>query len=100
MKSSRAFYMLAWLLAVASVAEANAQTAPYPNKPVQIITDSSAGSTPDVALRFVADGLTQVWKQQVLVTNHPGAGGSLAVRLAVAAAPDRSPSALFAVLGA
>jgi len=31
-----------------------------------------------VALRFVADGLTQVWKQQVLVNNHPGAGGSLA----------------------
>ena len=88
MKSNRAFYMLAWLLAVASVAEANAQTAPYPNKPVQIITDSSAGSTPDVALRFVADGLTQVWKQQVLVTNHPGAGGSLAVRLAAQAAPD------------
>jgi tripartite-type tricarboxylate transporter receptor subunit TctC len=88
MKSNRAFYMLAWLLAVASVAEANAQTAPYPSKPVQIITDSSAGSTPDVALRIVADGLTQVWKQQVLVTNHPGAGGSLAVRLAAQAAAD------------
>ena len=88
MKSNRAFNMLAWLLAVASVAEANAQTEPYPNKPVQIITDSSAGSTPDVALRLVADGLTQVWKQQVLVTNHPGAGGSLAVRLAAQAAPD------------
>ena len=88
MKSNRAFYMLAWLLTVANVAEANAQTAPYPNKPVQIITDSSAGSTPDVALRFVADGLTQVWKQQVLVTNRPGAGGSLAVRLAAQAAPD------------
>jgi hypothetical protein len=30
----------------------------------------------------------QVWKQQVLVNNYPGAGGSLAVRLAAAAAPD------------
>jgi tripartite-type tricarboxylate transporter receptor subunit TctC len=28
------------------------------------------------------------WKQQVLVNNHPGAGGSLAERLAAAAAPD------------
>ena len=81
-------FVLAWLLAVAAVAEADAQTGPYPNKPVQIITDSSAGSTPDVALRIVADGLTQGWKQQVLVNNHPGAGGSLAVRLAAAAAPD------------
>ena len=88
MKGNWTCYMLAWLLAVANVVWADAQTRPYPNKPVQIITDSSAGSTPDVALRFVADGLTQVWKQQVLVNNHPGAGGSLAVRLAAAAAPD------------
>jgi tripartite-type tricarboxylate transporter receptor subunit TctC len=88
MKGNWTCYMLAWLLAVASVAGADAQTGLYPNKPVQIIADSSAGSTPDVALRFVAEGLTQVWKQQVLVNNHPGAGGSLAVRLAAAAAPD------------
>jgi tripartite-type tricarboxylate transporter receptor subunit TctC len=88
MKGNWTCYMLAWLLAVASVAGADAQTGLYPNKPVQIIADSSAGSTPDVALRFVAEGLTQVRKQQVLVNNHPGAGGSLAVRLAAAAAPD------------
>src|SRR5215467_12246898 len=80
--------MLAWLLAVAIIAGAAAQSGPYPDKPVQIIADSSAGSTPDVALRIVADGLTHVWKQEVLVNNHPGAGGSLAVRLAAAAAPD------------
>jgi len=86
MKGNWLFYMLAWLL-VATVAEADAQTRPYPDNPVQIIADSSAGSTPDVALRIVADGLTHVWKQ-VLVNNHPGAGGSLAVRLASGAAPD------------
>jgi tripartite-type tricarboxylate transporter receptor subunit TctC len=78
MKGNWTCYVLAWLLAVAAVAEASAQTGQYPTKPVQIITDSSAGSTPDVALRIVADGLTQSWKQQVLVSNHPGAGGSLA----------------------
>src|SRR6516164_3851715 len=64
MKGNWTCYMLAGLLAVANVAGADAQNGPYPNKPVQIITDSSAGSTPDVALRFVADGLTQVWKQK------------------------------------
>src|SRR5262249_8770709 len=84
----RIVYMLAWLLAGAAIAAADAQTGPCPNKPVQIIADSSAGSTPDVALRIVADGLIHVWKQQVLVNNHPGAGGSLAVRLASGAAPD------------
>ena len=57
--SSRRF-LLASLLAVATVAVAHAQTTPYPNKAVQIIADSSAGSTPDVALRFIADRLTQL----------------------------------------
>src|SRR5262249_61416295 len=83
----RIVYMLAWLLAVATIAEADAQTGPYPNKPVQIIADSSAGSTPDVALRIVADGLIHVWKQQVLVNNHPGACRSLSGRVASGAAP-------------
>src|SRR5256885_10379518 len=87
MKASWTF-VLAWLLAVAAVAEADAQTGPYPNKPAQRITVSAAGSSRDVPFRFVADGLTQFWKQQVLVNNHPGAGGSLAVRLAAQAAPD------------
>ena len=66
----------------------DAQTEPYPNKPVQIIADLSAGSAPDVALRFVADRLTQAWGQQALVVNRPGAGGSLAARAAAEAAPD------------
>src|SRR5262245_43469600 len=59
MKASWRCHLLAGLLAVATVDAAAGQTAPYPNKPVQIIADSSAGSTPDVALRFVADRLTQ-----------------------------------------
>jgi tripartite-type tricarboxylate transporter receptor subunit TctC len=41
-----------------------------------------------VALRFVADRLTQAWGQQALVVNRPGAGGSLAARAAAEAAPD------------
>jgi tripartite-type tricarboxylate transporter receptor subunit TctC len=88
MKADWRCHMLAWLLAASIVPAAHAQTGPYPSKPVQIIADSSAGSTPDVALRFVADRLTQVWGQQVLVVNRPGAGGSLAARAAAEAAPD------------
>ena len=88
MKADWPCYILAWLLAVATVDAADAQTEPYPNKPVQIIADSSAGSAPDVALRFVADRLTQAWGRQALVVNRPGAGGSLAARAAAEAAPD------------
>ena len=88
MKTDWRCHMLAWLLAASTVAAADAQTGPYPSKPVQILADSSAGSTPDVALRFVADRLTQAWGQQVLVVNRPGGGGSVAARAAAEAAPD------------
>jgi len=88
MKRSWRCSLLASVLALAAVTAAHGQARTYPTKPVQILTDSSAGSTPDVALRFVADRLTQLWGQQVLVNNRPGAGGSLAARAAADAAPD------------
>ena len=88
MKANWRGCLLACVLAVSTVGAAFAQTGPYPSKPVQIILDSSAGSAPDVALRMVADRLSQLWGQQILVVNRPGAGGSLAARAAAEAAPD------------
>jgi tripartite-type tricarboxylate transporter receptor subunit TctC len=60
----------------------------YPAKPVTIISDAAAGSAPDVAVRLVADGLTKVWGQQVIVLNRPGANGSIAARAASEVQPD------------
>src|ERR1700752_3347496 len=74
------------LPAWASVAQAWAET--YPVKPVTIISDAAAGSTPDVDARFVAEGLGRIWGQQVVVINRPGANGSIAARSASEAAPD------------
>jgi tripartite-type tricarboxylate transporter receptor subunit TctC len=76
------------LVAALPVASTDLQAADYPTKPVQVLADSSAGSTPDVALRFVTERLGQIWGQQVLVVNKPGAGGSIAARAAADAAPD------------
>src|SRR6059036_1256132 len=59
-----------------------------PNRPVTIISDSAAGSTPDAVLRVIADHLSQIWRQQVLAVNHPGATGSIASRIAADAPPD------------
>lgn len=81
-------FVLAGLLAISIANESAAQAPGYPSKPVQIIADSSAGSAPDVALRFVTDRLGQAWGQQILVVNRPGASGSLAARAASEAAPD------------
>jgi tripartite-type tricarboxylate transporter receptor subunit TctC len=54
----------------------------YPSKPIRIICDSAPGSATDVTARIIADGLSKLWNQQVVVLNHPGAGGSIAARVA------------------
>ena len=65
-----------------------AQPQDFPARPVRIITHSAPGGSPDALLRIVADRLTQMWGQQVLALNHPGAGGAVAARTAAAAASD------------
>jgi tripartite-type tricarboxylate transporter receptor subunit TctC len=77
-----------WLLTLPAASAAQAQAGSYPDKPVTFISDAAAGSTPDVDARFVAEGLSKIWGRQVVVINHPGANGSIAVRTAAAAAPD------------
>jgi tripartite-type tricarboxylate transporter receptor subunit TctC len=71
---------------IPAASQAHAQE--YPTKPVTIISDSAAGSTPDAVLRVIADRLSQMWGQQILAVNHPGATGSIASRIAADSAPD------------
>jgi tripartite-type tricarboxylate transporter receptor subunit TctC len=78
----------AGLLVGLTAPAAQAQGTSYPTRPVTIICDAAAGSTPDVVARFVADGLSRSWGQQVVVVNHPGGGGSIAAHAASEAAPD------------
>ena len=73
-------------LPVGSVAYAQAGN--YPDKPVMIISDAAAGTAPDVTARFVAKGLGEIWGQQVVVVNRPGANGSIAARAASDSAAD------------
>jgi tripartite-type tricarboxylate transporter receptor subunit TctC len=81
-------YLLGLLLTLPAVAAAHAQAGNYPEKPVTIIADAAPGATPDVDARFVAEGLSKMWGQQVIVINHQGANGSVAARIAKEAAPD------------
>lgn len=60
----------------------------YPNRPVTIIIPAAAGNSPDVGARVVAEALTQMWKQQVLIINRPGAGGLIAAQAASQADKD------------
>ena len=66
--------------------DAHAQV--YPNKSVKLVTQGAAGSGPDVIARLVTDQLSRMWGQQIVILNHPGAGGSAAARVAAQGAPD------------
>lgn len=81
-----AMMLLASLAMLAAAPPALA--ADYPTKPVQIINQSAAGSGPDVIGRILAAQLTQRLGQQVLIIDHPGAGGLIAAQAAAAARPD------------
>jgi tripartite-type tricarboxylate transporter receptor subunit TctC len=52
----------------------------YPTHPVRLITDSAPGSSIDVPVRIIAEGLSRIWGQQAVVINQPGAGGAIAAR--------------------
>src|SRR3954452_8878903 len=80
--------------ALLALACAPAQAQDWPTKPVTFITPAAAGNSPDVITRIVADKLTQIWKQQVVVLNKPGAGGMLAAQ--AAAAVDKDGYSLYA----
>ena len=75
------------LVAIAAAGAAHAQ-GDYPNKAVRIVVDSAPGSATDVTLRVVAERLSRIWNQQVVALNHPGAGGSIAARVAAQSPND------------
>ncbi len=69
------------------VARAEAQ-APWPSKPVRFIVPFPPGQAADIFARLVAERLTDVWKQQVVVENKAGGSGIPATETGKAAAPD------------
>jgi tripartite-type tricarboxylate transporter receptor subunit TctC len=60
----------------------------YPTRPIRIIVGFTPGGGPDITARYVAQKLTEAWKQQVVVDNRPGAGGTVAAGTAAGANPD------------
>src|SRR5882672_5216482 len=81
--------MKLWCAAVlATILALPAQAQDYPNKPITFVTPAAAGNSPDVVTRIVADRLTQLWKQQIVVINRPGAGGIIAAQAAAGVEKD------------
>lgn len=60
----------------------------YPDKTVTIVVSSAAGALTDTLTRAVAQRLSEVWKQNVIVENRGGAGYALAAQQVLRAERD------------
>ena len=61
---------------------------PWPNKPVRFIVPFPPGQAADIFARLVAERMSELWKQQVIVENKGGGSGIPATETARLAAPD------------
>lgn len=62
--------------------------APWPSKPVKFVVPFPPGQAADIFARLMAEKLTDMWKQQVIVENKAGGSGIPATESVKIAPPD------------
>ena len=70
--------------AMARIAKAQA----WPARVVRLMVGFPPGGGADATTRIVANRLSEMWSQQVVVENKPGVGGNIALDTAAHATPD------------
>jgi tripartite-type tricarboxylate transporter receptor subunit TctC len=71
----------------ASTAGARAQGA-YPDRPIRLVIGFTPGGPTDIAGRLLAQRLSEILGQQVVVDNKPGVAGNIASQIVADAKPD------------
>ncbi len=79
-------WILVLLAGLAAPVDAAAQA--FPSRPIRIVIGFGPGGLADVTMRIVAQKLTDLTGQQVIVDNKPGAGGVLAASTVTSSRPD------------
>ncbi|HSN39533.1 MAG TPA: tripartite tricarboxylate transporter substrate binding protein [Burkholderiales bacterium] len=78
--------MWAFVLGLLAAGGASAQN--YPSRPIRMISPNPPSGANDTIGRIVANKLTDLLGQQMVVDNRGGAGGILGAEIAAGAAPD------------
>ena len=60
----------------------------FPTRPVKLVTPYASGGATDILARTLAQKLSELWGQQVLVENKPGASGVLGTEFVKTSPPD------------
>jgi tripartite-type tricarboxylate transporter receptor subunit TctC len=87
-RASIAFASFVIAAVLSPLPAAAAQTPAFPVKPVRVISASAPGGGTDIIARHVAQGLSELWLQQVVVDNRAGGAGTIATDLVAKAAAD------------
>ena len=80
-------------LAIACVSSAIAAqsgdpAAGFPSRPIRIVVGFTPGGQPDITARAIAAKLSEKFRQQVVIDNRPGAGGTIGTKIVADATPD------------
>ena len=76
------------LCAVLLAASTSAFAQSWPAKPIRIIVPFGAGGASDLMPRLVAERLSPMWGQPIVIDNRPGAAGNIGMEAGAKAAPD------------
>ncbi len=60
----------------------------WPEKPVRFVVGFTPGGPSDILARALGQKLAELWAQQVVIENRPGAGGNIGAELVAKSAPD------------
>ncbi len=81
---------LAAVLAVGAgfVAPAPGAIVDYPVRPIRMVVPFPPGGATDILARVTGKRLSEVWGQNVIIDNRPGAGGTLGAGIVAKSTPD------------
>lgn len=89
MKFLKSFAPALLALGMLSICQSAAQAqAGYPNKPINFIVPYGAGGGADSRSRQIAQKMSVILKQPIIVDNKPGAGGNIGTEYIARATPD------------
>src|SRR3974390_1181295 len=86
--SRRAFLRAATAAAAHPILSRIANAQAYPTKPITLIVPFAAGGPTDITARIVAQCMSELLGQQIIIENVGGAGGMTGTARVAKAAPD------------